>query len=47
VEVADKVVRIRLGGTYRGCPSVPYTVEGVILPVLRQAAGDIQVEVVN
>lgn len=48
VEVADNVVRLRFGGTYRGCPSVPYTLEGLVLPALRRAAGrDIQVEVVN
>lgn len=48
VDVVDKVVRIRVGGSYRGCPSVPYTVEGVVLPALRRAAGtDLQVEVVN
>jgi Fe-S cluster biogenesis protein NfuA len=47
VEVEDRVVRLRFGGNYRGCPSVPYTLEGVVLPALRRAAGpDIQVEVV-
>lgn len=48
VEVADSVVRLRFGGIYRGCPSVQYTLEGVVLPALRRTAGDdIQVEVVN
>ena len=48
VDVDDKIVRIRLGGTYRGCPSVPYTLEGVLLPALRRTAGpDIQVELVH
>jgi Fe-S cluster biogenesis protein NfuA len=48
VDVVDKVVRIRVGGSYRGCPSVPYTLEGVVLPALRRAAGpDLQVEVVK
>lgn len=48
VEIEDKIVRLRLGGTYRGCPSVPYTLEGVLLPALRSTAGaDIQVELVS
>ena len=48
VEVTGQLVRVRFGGNYRGCPSTPYTVEGVILPALRRAAGpDIQVEVVH
>jgi Fe-S cluster biogenesis protein NfuA len=47
VDIDGKVVRIRLGGTYRGCPSVPYMLEGVLLPALRRTAGaDIQVELV-
>ena len=48
VDVADGLVRLRFGGTYRGCPSVPYTLEGVVLPALRRATGqDVQVEVVS
>jgi Fe-S cluster biogenesis protein NfuA len=48
VDVVDKVVRIRVGGSYRGCPSVPYTLEGVVIPALRRAAGtDLQVEIVK
>lgn len=48
VEIAGQVVRLRFGGNYRGCPSTPYTVEGVVLPALRRVVGpDIQVEVVN
>ena len=48
VDVDESVVRIRLGGIYRGCPSLPYTLEGVVLPALRQIAGrELQVEVVN
>jgi Fe-S cluster biogenesis protein NfuA len=48
VDIEDKVVRIRLGGTYRGCPSVPYTLEGVLLPALRRTVGeDIEIELVN
>lgn len=48
VDIDDKVVRLRLGGTYRGCPSVPYTLEGILIPALRRAAGaDVRVELVN
>ena len=48
VDVVDRVVRIRVGGSYRGCPSVPYTLEGVVIPALRRAAGtDIRVEIVS
>jgi Fe-S cluster biogenesis protein NfuA len=48
VDIVDKVVRIRVGGSYRGCPSVPYTLEGVVIPALRRAAGtDVQVELVH
>lgn len=47
VEIDDGVVRVRLGGVYRGCPSAPYTIEGVIVPALRKATGkDLRVEVV-
>jgi Fe-S cluster biogenesis protein NfuA len=48
VDVQDKVVRLRVGGTYRGCPSMPYTMEGIIVPAVRRAAGaDVRVELVN
>ena len=46
VSVRDRLIQIRLGGAYRGCPSTPYTVDGVIVPALRKATGeDFQVEV--
>lgn len=46
VNVRDRLIQIRLGGSYRGCPSTPYTVDGVIVPALRKATGeDFQVEV--
>ncbi|MFT3922839.1 MAG: NifU family protein [Myxococcales bacterium] len=46
VNVRGHLVQIRLGGAYRGCPSTPYTVDGVIIPALRKATGeDFQVEV--
>jgi hypothetical protein len=39
-------VQIRFGGSYRGCPSTTYTIDGVILPAIRQATGeDFRVEV--
>lgn len=47
VGVQDGTVRLRFGGTYRGCPSVAFTVSGFVLPALRKALGrDVQVEVV-
>jgi Fe-S cluster biogenesis protein NfuA len=39
VDVRDRVVQVRFGGSYRGCPSTPYTVAGVIVPALRKATG--------
>ena len=48
VDIDDTVVKLRLGGTYRGCPSVPYTLEGVVLPALQQAVGhELKVELVH
>lgn len=47
VNVRDHVVQIRFGGAYRGCPSTPYMVDGVIVPALRKTTGqDFRVEVV-
>jgi Fe-S cluster biogenesis protein NfuA len=47
VGIQDGVVRVRLGGVYRGCPSTSYTVEGVIVPALRRVTGEnLRVEVV-
>ncbi|MET0341743.1 MAG: NifU family protein [Polyangiales bacterium] len=47
VGVRDGVVQLRFGGTYRGCPSVAFTVSGFVAPALRKTLGrDMQVEVV-
>lgn len=46
VEVRDGRVQVRMGGAYRGCPSVPYTVAAIVTPALRQATGgEVHVEV--
>ncbi len=46
VDVRDGVVLLRFGGSYRGCPSVPFTVAGFVVPALRQATGsDVRVEI--
>jgi Fe-S cluster biogenesis protein NfuA len=46
ISVRERLVQIRLGGAYRGCPSTTYTVDGVIVPALRKATGeDFRVEV--
>lgn len=48
VDIRDKLVLVRLGGNYRGCPSIPYTLEGVITPAVRATLGaDVKVEVVT
>ena len=36
VEVQDGRVRIRFGGSYRGCPSASYALEGVVAPTIRK-----------
>ena len=36
IEVVDARVVIRLSGTCRGCPGLPFTVDHVITPTLRQ-----------
>jgi Fe-S cluster biogenesis protein NfuA len=47
VGLHDKTVQLRFGGTYRGCPSVSFTVSGFVVPALRKTLGrDVQVEVV-
>ena len=47
VEVRERRVLVRLGGSYRGCPSAPYTMDGVLIPALRKTTGeDFKVEVV-
>jgi Fe-S cluster biogenesis protein NfuA len=46
VDVRDDVVRLRLSGAYRGCPSSSFMVSGFVLPAFRQAVGrDVRVEV--
>ena len=40
VEVKDRTVVVRLSGVCAGCPGQPYTVSGVIEPVLKRALGD-------
>lgn len=46
VHVRERLVQIRFGGAYRGCPSTPYMVDGVIVPALRKATGhDYRVEI--
>jgi Fe-S cluster biogenesis protein NfuA len=46
VDIRDGVVLLRFGGSYRGCPSVPYTVAGFVLPAFQKAVGnDVRVEI--
>jgi Fe-S cluster biogenesis protein NfuA len=46
VSLKDGVAQVRFGGAYRGCPSVSYTVSGVVMPAFRQAVGsDVRVDV--
>jgi Fe-S cluster biogenesis protein NfuA len=48
VDIRDDVVLLRFGGSYRGCPSVPYTVAGFVLPAFRSATGsEFRVEVIT
>jgi Fe-S cluster biogenesis protein NfuA len=45
VDVRDGVVKLRLSGAYRGCPSSSFMVSGYVLPAFRQAVGnDVRVE---
>ena len=47
VDVHEDVVLLRFGGAYRGCPSVPSTVAGFVLPAFRQAVGnEVRIEIV-
>lgn len=39
VAVRDDVVVIRMSGAHQGCPSVSYTIQGVIAPAVSKAAG--------
>ena len=45
VEIVDMRVVIRLAGTCRGCPGLPFTVDTVITPTLRKHV-DPRIEVV-
>jgi len=40
VEADDKRVVVHLGGTYAGCPSQPFTLEGIVVPVLKRILGE-------
>lgn len=40
IEADDKRVVLHLGGSYAGCPSKPFAVEGVIIPVLKRVLGE-------
>lgn len=40
VEADDKHVVVHLGGSYAGCPSQPFTLEGVVVPVLKRVLGE-------
>jgi Fe-S cluster biogenesis protein NfuA len=44
VDSRDGVVRVRFGGAYRGCPSAHFTFDGVVVPAVRKAMGDVRVE---
>lgn len=47
VDLRDQLVVVRFGGSYAGCPSSSYTLEGVVLPALRAAVGPgVRVELV-
>ena len=47
VDVRDKLVLVRVGGAYRGCPSTQHMLEGVVVPALRAALGTaVKVELV-
>lgn len=39
VEVGENVVKVRMSGSYRGCPSVPSLLAGVIEPAVRRVLG--------
>ena len=40
LEADEKRVVVRLAGAYAGCPSQPFTLEGVIVPVLKRVLGE-------
>lgn len=39
IDVKESVVRVRMLGAYRGCPSVPSLLTGVIEPAVRTVLG--------
>lgn len=39
LEADERTVVVRLSGACSGCPGQPYTLEGVITPVLRRVLG--------
>ncbi len=39
VDVSDGVVKVRMVGAYRGCPSVPSLLQGVLEPAVRHVLG--------
>ncbi len=39
LEADERTVVVRLSGVCSGCPGQPYTLEGVITPVLRRVLG--------
>jgi Fe-S cluster biogenesis protein NfuA len=39
VDVTDGVVKVRMVGAYRGCPSVPSLLRGVLEPAVRHVMG--------
>jgi Fe-S cluster biogenesis protein NfuA len=45
IEADEERVVVRLGGAYAGCPSQPFTLEGVVVPVLKRVLGE-HIEVV-
>ena len=47
VDVVERRVRVKLGGSYSGCPGRPFVVRGVVEPAFRTWLGsDYVVEVV-
>jgi Fe-S cluster biogenesis protein NfuA len=45
VRLIDKVLVIRLTGTYAGCPGKPYALSGIIEPLAKRMLGpEIRVE---
>ncbi len=39
VDVTEGVVKVRMIGAYRGCPSVPSLLQGVLEPAIRHVLG--------